>query len=219
MAESKGRQLHAWQLSFGEMSRPLIVTFFSFFFFILSFPLFTHAAQVTIGWDASTDPSVTGYKLYYGTSSRNYHAVIEAGNKTTCTISGLPDGSTYYLAVTSYYASGIESLYSDEVVYNSANPASPPTVNDFNGDGKTDVLWRHTSGMVAIWLMNGLTVGSWGVPAGIDSSWQIKAVGDFDGDGKGDVLWQNTSGTVAIWLMNGLTVGSCGVPEIGRAHV
>ena len=26
---------------------------------------------------------------------------------------------------------------------------------DFNGDGKTDVLWRNDTGSVAIWLMNG----------------------------------------------------------------
>jgi hypothetical protein len=26
---------------------------------------------------------------------------------------------------------------------------------DFNGDGKSDMLWRDTSGDVAIWLMNG----------------------------------------------------------------
>jgi len=28
-------------------------------------------------------------------------------------------------------------------------------VGDFNGDGKANILWRHTSGMVYTWLMNG----------------------------------------------------------------
>jgi hypothetical protein len=26
---------------------------------------------------------------------------------------------------------------------------------DFNGDGKTDILWRNTNGSLAIWEMNG----------------------------------------------------------------
>ena len=29
---------------------------------------------------------------------------------------------------------------------------------DFNGDGKTDILWRDTSGNVAIWEMNGTQI-------------------------------------------------------------
>jgi len=28
---------------------------------------------------------------------------------------------------------------------------------DFNGDGKSDILWQHDSGQVSIWLMDGLT--------------------------------------------------------------
>jgi hypothetical protein len=29
---------------------------------------------------------------------------------------------------------------------------------DFNGDGKTDILWQDTSGNVAIWQMNGTAI-------------------------------------------------------------
>ena len=29
---------------------------------------------------------------------------------------------------------------------------------DFNGDGKSDILWHDTSGNVAIWFMNGAQV-------------------------------------------------------------
>jgi hypothetical protein len=34
---------------------------------------------------------------------------------------------------------------------------------DFNGDGHSDLLWRNTSGVVAIWLMNGTSVVGSGV--------------------------------------------------------
>ena len=38
-------------------------------------------------------------------------------------------------------------------------PAGPlPETGDFNGDGKSDILWRNTNGEMAIWLMNGAQV-------------------------------------------------------------
>ncbi len=38
-------------------------------------------------------------------------------------------------------------------------------VGDFNGDGKSDILWRHTSGVNYVWYMNGVTPIGWGLPA------------------------------------------------------
>jgi hypothetical protein len=37
-----------------------------------------------------------------------------------------------------------------------AAPASPH--GDFNGDGKSDILWRNTNGQAAIWELNGSNV-------------------------------------------------------------
>jgi hypothetical protein len=36
-------------------------------------------------------------------------------------------------------------------------PALVPTHN-FNGDGKSDILWQHDSGLLSIWTMDGTTV-------------------------------------------------------------
>src|SRR5262249_11030519 len=77
--------------------------------------------------------------------------------------------------------------------------------HDFNGDVKADILWRHSSGNVYIWNMNGFTIGTTGSPANVTNDWSIQGVGDFDGDGKNDILWRHTSGLVYIWLMDGLT--------------
>jgi hypothetical protein len=46
---------------------------------------------------------------------------------------------------------------------------------DFNGDGETDILWRHkTSGQNAVWLMNGTTWSSTvRLPAVTDNNWEI----------------------------------------------
>jgi hypothetical protein len=40
---------------------------------------------------------------------------------------------------------------------------------DVNGDGKADIIWQDTSGTVAIWLMNGATVSSVGIPGAVAS--------------------------------------------------
>jgi hypothetical protein len=80
---------------------------------------------------------------------------------------------------------------------------------DFNGDGKADLLWRNTSGVVAIWEMNGTTIlnpSSAYVSTVSPSTWAIKGVGDFFGTGYCGILWQDTSGDIAIWEMNGTTI-------------
>ena len=52
---------------------------------------------------------------------------------------------------------------------------SPNPRCDFNGDGKTDILWRHkTSGQNAVWFMNGVTLnGGVYIPSVIDTAWEI----------------------------------------------
>jgi hypothetical protein len=79
---------------------------------------------------------------------------------------------------------------------------------DFNGDGKTDILWRHTSGAIYVWLMDGTTVVSGVSLPATDPSWSVSAVGDLNGDEKPDVIFRHTSGDVLVWLMNGTTAAS-----------
>jgi phospholipase/lecithinase/hemolysin len=87
----------------------------------------------------------------------------------------------------------------------------PNATHDFNGDRKSDIAWRDSSGVAALWLMNGATVSSSGGLGTIPTSWQIVGQRDFNGDGKRDLLWRDsTTNTVAIWLMNGLAVSQTG---------
>lgn len=86
-------------------------------------------------------------------------------------------------------------------------PPLPPDV-DFNGDGKSDLLWRHDSGMAAVWLQNGFSIGSSATFASVDASWSIADTGDFNGDGKSDIVWRQSTGAVAMWLMNGSEIAS-----------
>ncbi|MGA2280609.1 MAG: fibronectin type III domain-containing protein [Verrucomicrobiota bacterium] len=86
--------------------------------------------SVTLAWNASTDPSVVGYNVYYGGASGAYTNEICAGNATNATISGLVEGTTYYFAATTYAASGRESPFSSEVSY--LVPLNVPIVNCSN---------------------------------------------------------------------------------------
>lgn len=73
--------------------------------------------NVAISWNPSGDTTVAGYKIYYGGASSNYTSVVDAGNATNLTLSGLADGSTNYFSATTYDASADESPFSDEVVF------------------------------------------------------------------------------------------------------
>ena len=74
-------------------------------------------AQVTLAWEPSSDAAAVGYKLYWGTESRQYALLTDVGNSTSEVVSNLQDGVTYYFAVTAYDNQGSDSAYSNEVSY------------------------------------------------------------------------------------------------------
>jgi hypothetical protein len=85
---------------------------------------------------------------------------------------------------------------------------------DFDGDGKSDILWRNdATGQVYMMLMNGTAIASQGfVYQEPNLAWKIVAQGDYDGDGKADILWRNDStGQVYLLKMNGMAVTSQGM--------
>jgi hypothetical protein len=65
---------------------------------------------VDIVWRSSPDPDVSGYLVYFGTSSRNYFgestirgvSPINVGKQTSVRIDGLKNGTLYYFAVAAY---------------------------------------------------------------------------------------------------------------------
>jgi Fibronectin type III domain len=89
-------------------------------------PSFLYAAgSVTLTWQPSSSPDVTGYYIYYGLNSGAYDNEISAGDATSVVISNLVEGATYYFAATSH--DGGESPFSNEASYTvPINPANPP---------------------------------------------------------------------------------------------
>jgi hypothetical protein len=79
---------------------------------------------------------------------------------------------------------------------------------DFNGDGKTDILWRHDfSGENVLWYMNGanLAGGEFTTPSALtDTRWKMVGTHDFNADLRNDILWRHDfSGENVLWFMNG----------------
>jgi hypothetical protein len=93
-----------------------------------------YALDVTLAWDANTEPDLAGYKLYYktgspgppygGTGATEGNSPIDVGNVTQFTIHGLSNGITYHFAATAYDTENLESGYSNEVTYD-ANYSKP----------------------------------------------------------------------------------------------
>ncbi len=126
-----------------------------------------------------------------------------------------------------YFHNGMQTLHAIGEFVFGPSPSAAPSVQasfttmgtlpsgfsvvgqrDFDGDGKTDILWEDTSGNVSIWFLNGTQVASAAGVANVPTNWSVAGTGDFNNDGKADILWRDTSGNVAIWLMNGSQVSS-----------
>ena len=82
-----------------------------------------HAQSVTLSWDASPARDVVGYRIYFGTSSRNYTCVTNVGLALKQVVT-LPHSGRWFFAATAVDANGCESDFSNEVMWE-ARPAPP----------------------------------------------------------------------------------------------
>jgi fibronectin type 3 domain-containing protein len=75
--------------------------------------------SASLTWDAVTAPTLSGYRVYFGTAPGTYLQSpgqgFSVGNVTDYTMIGLASGSRYYFAVTAFDTLGVESPYSNEV--------------------------------------------------------------------------------------------------------
>lgn len=73
--------------------------------------------SLTVTWDASSDPNITNYNVYYGPASRTYTNSISVGTLHAATISGIIQDAAYFIAATAVNVLGQESPYSNEISY------------------------------------------------------------------------------------------------------
>jgi hypothetical protein len=79
----------------------------------VSAPQGTHS--IRLAWDRSPEPSVTGYRILFGTGSGQYFGSLDVGYQTAATLGGLESGTRYYIVAVAVDASGNQSPPSNEL--------------------------------------------------------------------------------------------------------
>lgn len=98
---------------------------------------------------------------------------------------------------------------------------------DFNNDGKTDILFQHDDGTLAVWYMDGIKLSSATLlkpdrPG--EREWRVVGTGDLNSDGKTDLIFQHEDGTLGYWQLDGVKLVQSGLfnpfhPRDKRWHV
>jgi hypothetical protein len=104
------------------------------------------AERVTLAWDPSPSAAVSGYRVYWGTNSRAYCCVTNAGLALTQSVV-LAHRGRWFFAATAYDTNGLESDFSSEVSWES-KPA-PPVMAGKTWVRVTPVFGRSTN--LAVW--------------------------------------------------------------------
>ncbi|MGC2300681.1 MAG: FG-GAP-like repeat-containing protein, partial [Acidobacteriaceae bacterium] len=173
-------------------------------------PTPTGSVTLTSGSYTSAATTLTG-----GSANIYVPAGSLAAGNDTLTVTYTPDStssSTYTTATGTAPLTVTQAIGPCQLVGVNPNP-NPESFNaphDFNGDCKSDVLWRNSAtGEVEIWFMNGTTFAGSASLGHVSSAWVIQDVDDFNADGYADILWRNTTtGEVYLWFMNGaMSVG------------
>jgi hypothetical protein len=117
----------------GKISLVCFCTY-CFFLFAGVIIFFTHgissAAEVTLAWDANTEPDLMGYKIYYDTSAGGpydgtdaeqgispiilFRKNLDDPSNPKFTLTGLSDNEDYYFTLTAFDNGNLESGYSNE---------------------------------------------------------------------------------------------------------
>jgi hypothetical protein len=166
--------------------------------------------SVTVGWNANTEPDVTGYTVSWGTRPGVYTASADAGNNTQHSVSGLSADQRYYFVVQAYNADGLRSLPSNEV----SNDALITFGSGSLPDQRPSIFWHNqATGQLMSWHLNGTAVidtRTFSIGANPDTDWKVAGTGDLNGDRHPDMVWRHaTEGWLAVWfLQNNMVIGT-----------
>ena len=100
-----------FEWTYGRINRGLLRVLWRVFLILISLGGGPVGAvqQVLLSWEASTDASVTGYRVYRGTGVNPVYDTIDVGAALTCHVPDLREGESYQFYVTAYDALGLES--------------------------------------------------------------------------------------------------------------
>lgn len=71
--------------------------------------------SVMVSWDPNTENDLAGYRIYYGSESKNYQHIKDVGIAVSNQITNLIPNTRYYFVLTAYDSTGNESGFSKEI--------------------------------------------------------------------------------------------------------
>jgi hypothetical protein len=88
----------------------------------------------------------------------------------------------------------------------------PENSGDFDGDGRTDIVFEDTSTLTKVWTMSGATRQSetFLIPSSLGGTWRVAGTSDINQDGRVDLFLQDASYNLGYWMMNGTSQASSG---------
>jgi Ca2+-binding RTX toxin-like protein len=152
--------------------------------------LVLHAAA-TGGTEIAAANRYTGLSDFNGDGHSDLLWREAGGDFSTWGVSGNAAGNR--LAMNSSYVDGVGTNWTIAETF------------DFNGDGRSDILWREQgAGQLTIWNGQG---SSWAENSysnnTVSSDWTIAGVGDLNGDGRDDIVWRQDRGAFSTWQSTG----------------
>ena len=96
-------------------------------------------------WIANPESNIAGYKLHFGSSSRNYGTVLNVGAVPSAPLPAMILGRTYYVALSAYDTANRDSPLSAELVV-IASPPAPVVDTGFAtpSAGQGALQWRYS---------------------------------------------------------------------------
>ncbi|GFO61260.1 hypothetical protein GMST_35850 [Geomonas silvestris] len=106
-------------------------------------------AQLNVSWNAVA--GATGYEVYYSTTSDSSTATRFTGDSntadTTCTITGLTNGTAYYVWARAVNSAGGSSLTAAAAPATPQPPLATPALTTVTpGDGQVTLTWSAVTG-------------------------------------------------------------------------
>lgn len=79
--------------------------------------LFAESYSIKLAWDPNPESNLAGYNVYYRRELSTEYEKLDAGKNTLIEIRDLAKGQKYFVHVTAYNISGLESDPSDEIEF------------------------------------------------------------------------------------------------------
>ncbi len=169
-----------------------------------------------ITFTVDDDKTAKGFLTYEKASSNTALAPVDGiilagsgGNRTVFIIPAIAQSGTANITITVKDGKNQSASTTFKLTVIKAITAIP---NDFDGDGKPDLLLQDGGAFLGVWHMNGnenlINAGYLTPNNSGDINWRLASTGDFNEDGITDLVFQHTDSTVAIWYMDGETLVS-----------